>query len=97
MKRLGGNQFNLPSYTNVNRITFVTTRIFVSTDNNAIYSNAVSELPVVLGIHDIDPGISAGMSISPNPNQGNFTVQLRGLKTDIKGLSIFDNMGRVTY
>lgn len=91
----GGNQFNLPSYTNVNKITFVTTRVFVSTDNNAIYSNALSELPVVLGIHDIDHSLSSAISISPNPNQGDFTLHFTGLKADIRGISIFDNIGRL--
>ena len=91
----GGNQFNLPSYTNVHAITFVTTRVFVSTDNNAVYSNALSELPVVLGIHDIDHSVSNAIAISPNPNQGNFTLQLNGLKTDIRGVAIFDNIGRL--
>jgi Secretion system C-terminal sorting domain/SprB repeat len=42
----GGNQFNLPSYTNVNKIAFVDSRVFVTTDNNCIYSNALSELPL---------------------------------------------------
>jgi|GEM_PF-1668358 len=46
----GGNQFNLPSYTHVNKITFVTTRVFVVTDNNDLYSNALSELDVVANI-----------------------------------------------
>ncbi len=46
----GGNQFNLPSYTNVNKISFVTTRVFVVTDNNGLYSNALSELDPVANI-----------------------------------------------
>lgn len=43
----GGNQFNLPSFTDVKKINFVSARVFVTTENNAIYSNALSELPVL--------------------------------------------------
>jgi len=39
-----GNQFNLPSFTNVNKISFVSTRVFVTTDNNGPYANSLSEL-----------------------------------------------------
>lgn len=42
----GGNQFNLPSYTNVNKIAFVNTRVFVTSENNGLYSNALSEFPL---------------------------------------------------
>lgn len=40
----GGNQFNLPSFTDVRKICFVNSRVFVTTENNAVYSNALSEL-----------------------------------------------------
>jgi hypothetical protein len=42
----GGNQFNLPSFTDVKKISFVKTRIFVTTEYNGLYSNALSELPL---------------------------------------------------
>ena len=47
----GGNQFNLPSYTAVNKISFVTSRVFVTTENNCLYSNGLSELPVNVAIN----------------------------------------------
>lgn len=43
----GGNQFNLPSFTDVRKVCFVSSRVFVPTENNAVYSNALSELPVL--------------------------------------------------
>lgn len=43
----GGNQFNLPSFTDINNVSFVTSRVFVPTENNAVYSNALSELPAL--------------------------------------------------
>ncbi len=55
----GGNQFNLPSYTSVHKISFVTTRVFVTTEQNSLYSNALSEL-------DINSTISASTNTSCN-------------------------------
>jgi hypothetical protein len=49
----GGNQFNLPSFTDVSKITFVTTRVYVSTENNGIYSNALSELAALPDFVDV--------------------------------------------
>ncbi len=43
----GGNQFNLPSFTDVRKVCFVSSRVFVPTENNAVYSNALSELPAL--------------------------------------------------
>ena len=91
----GGNQFNLPSYTNVSRVTFVTTRVFVTTDNNCLYSNALSELPVVAGVNDINNALNAAITISPNPSKGNFNIQLKDIQTEVKNIAIYDNMGRL--
>jgi Secretion system C-terminal sorting domain len=91
----GGNQFNLPSFTNVSRITFVTTRVFVTTENNALYSNALSELPVVSGAHDINNALKVAMYISPNPSNGNFTIQLKDNQIEVKNVLVYDNMGRL--
>lgn len=72
----GGNQFNLPSYTDVNEISFVTTRVFVTTQYNGLYSNALSELPVVAGLNEELWGATdaSGLTVSPNPNNGTFSV-----------------------
>jgi hypothetical protein len=43
----GGNQFNLPTFANVYDIEFVSTHVMVSTSNNGIYANGLSELPLV--------------------------------------------------
>lgn len=74
----GGNLFNLPSYTNVNKISFVTTRVFVTTEYNGLYSNALSELPVVpTGLFDNTiANVNVSISIQPNPNAGNFTLTI---------------------
>ncbi|MBL7815407.1 MAG: T9SS type A sorting domain-containing protein [Saprospiraceae bacterium] len=91
----GGNQFNLPSYTAVYRISFVTTRVFVTTENNALYSNALSELPTITDIDEVNNALSASISISPNPTKGDFNIQLKDLDATVNSITIFDNMGRL--
>jgi photosystem II stability/assembly factor-like uncharacterized protein len=49
----GGNQFNLPSFTDVNKIGFAGERVFVTTENNCIYSNALSELPLNVSFQEV--------------------------------------------
>lgn len=91
----GGNQFNLPSYTSVQRISFVTTRVFVSTEFNSLYSNALSELPaVVSGVNDLNPALNATIRIVPNPNDGRFAIQVDDASTKVEGITLFDQMGR---
>ena len=91
----GGNQFNLPSYTSVHRISFVTTRVFVSTEFNSVYSNALSELPtVVTGTKDLNPALNAAIRIVPNPNDGHFAIQLENAHTKVEGIILFDQIGK---
>jgi photosystem II stability/assembly factor-like uncharacterized protein len=49
----GGNQFNLPSFTDVNKIGFAGERVFVTTENNCIWSNALSELPINVAFQEV--------------------------------------------
>jgi photosystem II stability/assembly factor-like uncharacterized protein len=49
----GGNQFNLPSFTDVNKIGFAGERVFVTTENNCIYSNALSEVPLNVAFAEV--------------------------------------------
>ncbi len=92
----GGNQFNLPSYADVNRITFVTTRVFVSTPANCLYSNALSELPTITtSVNDISSELNAAIEISPNPSNGNFTIELKDFGIKINEVLLYDNRGRV--
>ncbi|MDX2069597.1 MAG: T9SS type A sorting domain-containing protein [Haliscomenobacter sp.] len=92
----GGNQFNLPSYTSVHRISFVTTRVFVSTEFNSLYSNSLSELPaIVTGVKDINNALNASIHIFPNPSNGNFSIQVKDIKTTVESISVFDNLGKL--
>lgn len=92
----GGNQFNLPSYTNVYKISFVTTRVFVSTEFNAVYSNALSELPTVISsVKDINPALNASIQLFPNPSHGQFAIQLKDFKAKIEGVRIYDQQGKM--
>jgi len=89
----GGNQFNLPSYTDVNKISFVTTRVFVTTENNCVYSNALSELPI-LTVVESNLANNSDFSIYPNPNNGNFTLSLNNT-SEIKEIAIYDALGKL--
>ena len=90
----GGNQFNLPSYTNVRHITFVTTRVFVSTEYNSLYSNALSELPVV-GVNNVAPYLNASIRISPNPARSDFNIALQSADLKMLEVLVYDQTGRL--
>ncbi|MEY4937495.1 MAG: hypothetical protein RIS64_3854 [Bacteroidota bacterium] len=91
----GGNQFNLPSYSNISTVTFVTTRVFVTTENNGLYSNALSELPAIVSkSDDININLNESVSISPNPNQGQFKLHFKNTLLDVKSVVIYDHTGR---
>ena len=76
----GGNQFNLPSYADVFNIAFTSGsagRVFVTTPNNNIYSNSLSELPVISGLFDsYITKATNGIRVSPNPSNGAFVIQI---------------------
>jgi photosystem II stability/assembly factor-like uncharacterized protein len=90
----GGNQFNLPSYTDVNKIDFVTTRVFVTTQFNGLYSNALSELPPVVTQSVIKGKDNQNglLAVVPNPNNGNFQVS-SALK--ISHVAVYDFSGKL--
>jgi len=92
----GGNQFNLPSYTDVKKITFVTTRVFVSTENNGLYSNALSEIPTITtGVFNGTKTNTTALSVSPNPNAGVFTLNTDNISGSIIEIFIYDYAGNV--
>jgi len=91
----GGNQFNLPTYSNINKITFVTTRVFVTTDNNCVYSNALSELPAVVNGNNELSQLLTRSFVYPNPVKNQFYIDLNTIKESINRISIYDNMGRL--
>lgn len=90
----GGNQFNLPSFTDVKKISFVTTRVFVSTENNGLYSNALSELPSPAGISETSNENLQYFQLSPNPSHGDFYVCFEKVKAEIFAMAISDILGR---
>ncbi len=91
-----GNQFNLPSYVDLNQINFVTTRVFVSTPTNSLYSNALSELPTIIsGVNDISPELNTAIEISPNPSNGNFIISLKDAEIKINEVLLYNNTGRL--
>ena len=92
----GGNQFNLPSYTDVKKITFVTTRVFVTTENNGLYSNALSEMPAIAtSIFNTTSVNNALLKIAPNPSSGVFELHADQISGNITETVIYDYAGNV--
>lgn len=92
----GGNQFNLPSYTDVTKITFVTTRVFVTTENNGLYSNALSEIPAVeTGVLNASSINTTALTLAPNPNTGSFKLNTDNISGSITEIVIYDYAGNV--
>ena len=92
----GGTQFNLPSYTMVNKISFVNTRVFVSTENNGLYSNALSEIPTVVTAVFIPEAINTtALGIVPNPNAGTFRLDLSSAHATVSEIILYDCTGNV--
>ena len=86
----GGNQFNFPTFSSINKIGIAKGRVFVTTENNSVYSNGLSELPAITGISkDMDGNY--GFAIYPNPSNGNFTIALGNETANIAVLSLDGN------
>lgn len=88
----GGNQFNLPSYTHVRKIDFVSTRVFVTTEYNGLYSNGLSELPPN-GIAEQKSNIGH-FNIFPNPSNGLITLDLRAINGTVQQVIVYDQLGK---
>ncbi len=88
----GGTQFNLPSYADLNKLSYVTTRFFTTTPNNSLYSQGLSELPP-LGINELDA--NSGIRIYPNPGNGNFRLLLDNTSEKVINVEIYDNTGKL--
>ena len=90
-----GTQFNVPSYADLNKLSFVTTRIFTSTPNNSLYSQGLSELPVIpVGLYGPDKNY-ATIQIAPNPSAGKIKLEFKNENENILEINIFDEAGRI--
>lgn len=90
----GGNQFNLPTFSDINKITLATGRLFVTTANNSLYSNGLSELPKVV-IGGLSEEVENDIVLYPNPSNGRFNL-VSSNKT-ILGVSVFTLNGDKVY
>ncbi|MFO0357537.1 MAG: T9SS type A sorting domain-containing protein [Sphingobacteriaceae bacterium] len=52
-----GTQFNLPSYSNYNKISHISSRIFVTTEKNNAQSNAMSEFALVDSLLNVNENL----------------------------------------
>lgn len=83
----GGNQFNLPTYSSIKKINMATGRVFVSTEFNSVYSNSLSELPVISGLFNSN-NLTESIEFYPNPTKG-----VLNFDTDIIEIEIYNNNG----
>ena len=91
----GGNQFNLPSFTDVTKISFVATRVFVLTENNGLYSNALSEITTITSLFSSTPVNYTALLIAPNPASGSFKLDTKNVSGSVKEIIIYDYNGHV--
>lgn len=87
-----GNQFNLPTYTSVNQISIAKGRVFASTENNGLYSNALSELPSVTGVLEGIAQDHTGLILYPNPCNGSLNI-IDG--KDVEEIYVYDLSGKL--
>ncbi|HVD97399.1 MAG TPA: T9SS type A sorting domain-containing protein [Cytophagaceae bacterium] len=85
----------IPDYADVYAISFSasSTRIFAATPSNTIYSNNISELPITAIQNPVSNSIGT-IAISPNPNTGNFKLDLEDVKGQIYNIIIYDHSGK---
>ncbi|MBK7965546.1 MAG: T9SS type A sorting domain-containing protein [Bacteroidetes bacterium] len=86
-----GTQFNFPSYADIGKLSFVTTRLFATTPNNCLYSQGLSELPNVLSISEISA--NSGIHMYPNPSNGNLTFTYDNHSEKTVELLVYDELG----
>lgn len=87
----------IPEYADVQTISYsmASTRIFIGTPNNSLYSNSISELPTGMEVTEIKT--NSGFGIYPNPSSGNFTVMLQDKNVTIERVTVFDQTGKMVY
>jgi hypothetical protein len=91
----------IPSYADVHTLSFTSssTRIFAATPYNTIYSNGVAELPITATdpLALFSPVNTIGrIGISPNPNDGNFKLDLSDVAGVVEEITIYNYAGEKT-
>lgn len=99
MTTLNGGQtwsFELTGLTgNIQKVYCFNDSILYLISNNDVYKKNIYEKDVI----DTTPDSILDFKIYPSPNNGNFTIAVPGLSTDIKQieLRIYDNIGQKIY
>jgi hypothetical protein len=83
----------IPEFSEINDISYESssTRIFISTPHNSLYSNNVAELPI--GMQEILGNLSS--SIYPNPSNGQVNIQLNVPETNTVRVKVLTLYGKV--
>ena len=88
---------HIPPYAHVTNIAFSADRIFITTPNNSVYSNAKAELPplTTTSIFDGSASLNNSIRVSPNPNNGTFKLDYTSLNIEVAEVSIYDHSGKL--
>jgi hypothetical protein len=86
----------IPEYADVTAISFssTSTRIFVATPYNCLYSNGIGELPT--GLQTIAQA-KVHFSVYPNPSNGTFSIGLEDRSVSLEGVSVYNQLGQLVY
>jgi photosystem II stability/assembly factor-like uncharacterized protein len=85
----------IPPYANISNISFSTLRIFITTDNNSLYSNAKVEIEgYVTGINR-ERVSNHSIALYPNPSKGDFSVHSLNPLEKISEILIYDHLGKL--
>jgi hypothetical protein len=105
---VGATQFNLPSYSNISKIVFTQLapgRMFVTTENNCLYSNSMSELPLAARVsvdkatscNGVSDGVASALAAGGSApftflwQNGQTTSSVSGLGAGTYSVVISDN------
>jgi hypothetical protein len=86
----------IPEFADITEISFsaLSTRIFVATPYNCLYSNGIGELPT--GLRTIQRKIGS-ILLFPNPTTGTFTLDFQNIDAEVESVSVFDQLGKCIY
>lgn len=90
-KNLAVQQY-IPTYADINNISFTSnsTRVFISTPHNSVYSNGIGELPTTVS----EINAMATFSVYPNPAKGQIFIDLSQVNGVKASLTISDITGK---
>ncbi|MCE3227687.1 MAG: heme utilization protein [Bacteroidetes bacterium] len=90
-----GTLFYIPAFADVTNISFssLSTRVFVGTPHNSLYSNGTAEFPVGIKENVLNEN---AFVVYPNPSKGIFTIAVKGNDV-VKEVEIYNSVGQLQH